>query len=152
MIGGGLIRQHPAGPPATRPARCVARPGFEKLLPPGAKLKRMKYPDWVQQFPAAVTICDRDGVILYMNDGAVQLFRKSGGSQLIGTNVLDCHPKPARARLSHMLATRETDVFHVEENGTTRIVYDAPWYVDGEYCGFVELSFEVPRDIRTFVR
>ena len=112
----------------------------------------MKYSQWVQQFPGAVTICDKDGVILYMNDLAAELFEKNGGSQLIGTNVLECHPGSARAKLRQMLASRETDIFHVEENGIKRIVYDAPWYVDGEYCGFVELSFEVPRDIRTFFR
>ncbi len=53
------------------------------------------YP-WFNEFPGAITITDTDGVILEMNDMAVEdVFKSSGGRDLIGKNVLDCHPEPA---------------------------------------------------------
>jgi PAS domain-containing protein len=47
---------------------------------------------WAREFPGAITVCDRDGRILDMNDKAARTFQKEGGFGLIGKNVLDCHP------------------------------------------------------------
>jgi hypothetical protein len=41
---------------------------------------------WIREFPGAVTVCDRDGIILAMNDKSVQTFENSGGAGLIGSN------------------------------------------------------------------
>mgnify|MGYP001459463100 FL=1 len=27
--------------------------------------------DWVKEFPASITVCDSEGIILYMNDVAI---------------------------------------------------------------------------------
>ncbi len=48
--------------------------------------------DWVKGFSGAITVCDTEGVILEMNDAAIEAFRDDGGEQLLGANVLDCHP------------------------------------------------------------
>ena len=29
--------------------------------------------DWVKEYPGAVTVCDRQGIILYMNDKAIRV-------------------------------------------------------------------------------
>jgi len=39
----------------------------------------MKPADWVEEFPAAVTVCDRRGVIVSMNRAAGEVFRREGG-------------------------------------------------------------------------
>ena len=52
---------------------------------------------WVKEFDGAVTVCDREGVILEMNDRAAEVFAGDGGRALVGTNALDCHPERARA-------------------------------------------------------
>jgi len=31
---------------------------------------------WVQEFPGAITVCDRDGIILEMNDKSAKILRK----------------------------------------------------------------------------
>ena len=40
------------------------------------RLKRMTdmIPDWAKEMNCAVTVCDKDGVILYMNDKAKETF------------------------------------------------------------------------------
>jgi len=108
--------------------------------------------DWVRAFPGAVTVCDRDGVILEMNERSVASFAADGGAALIGTNVLDCHPEPARAKLAALLASGKPNVYTIEKGGVKKLIYQAPWYRDGAYAGFVELSLEIPFELPHFVR
>ena len=108
---------------------------------------------WIEEFPAAVTVCDPDGVILAMNARAAdRVFAADGGRALIGTNVLDCHPEPSRSKLARMLRDHSTNVYTIEKNGVKKLIYQAPWYENGEYRGFVELSLEIPFDLPHFVR
>jgi hypothetical protein len=71
---------------------------------------------------------------------------------LIGSNVLECHPEPARSKLAGMLATQATNAYSDSEDGKKRFFYQAAWYREGEYAGFVEISFPVPEEIPHFKR
>ena len=108
--------------------------------------------EWVRAFPGAVTVCDRKGIILEMNDRSVESFAGEGGASLIGTNALDCHPEPARGKLAGLLAAGKTNAYTIEKRGMKKLVYQAPWYRDGAYAGFVELSLEIPFELPHFVR
>lgn len=112
----------------------------------------MPIPDWTKEFPGAVTVCDRDGTILDMNDRAAQVFAADGGRALIGRNALDCHPEPARTKLRNLLESGNPNVYTIEKKGVQRLIYQAPWYEGGRYRGFVELSLEIPVDMPHFVR
>lgn len=107
---------------------------------------------WVKEFPAAVTVCDADGVILEMNDKAARTFEKDGGYKLVGANLLDCHPDPARSKVERLLAAREKNVYTIEKNGVKKLIYQSPWYQNGEYAGFVEVSLEIPFEMEHFIR
>ncbi len=107
---------------------------------------------WFQGFPGAITVCDREGIILEMNDRAAQSFAAEGGAGLIGSNALDCHPEPSRTRLAHLLVTGKANVYTIEKHGVKKLIYQTPWYRDGEYAGFVELALEIPAEMPHFVR
>lgn len=107
---------------------------------------------WVQGFPGAITVCDAQGVILEMNDKAAETFREEGGRALIGTNLLECHPEPARAKLEQLMQTQQANVYTIEKGGRRKLIYQTPWYQDGQYAGFVELSLEIPAAMPHFVR
>ncbi|MGC7847783.1 PAS domain-containing protein [Desulforudis sp. 1088] len=107
---------------------------------------------WAKGFSAAITVCDADGIILEMNDKACKVFAKYGGKALIGRNVLDCHPEPARSKLQEMLRTRKVNCYTIEKNGIKKLVYQAPWYEDAEYMGFVEVIIETPNEMPHHVR
>ena len=107
---------------------------------------------WVKAFEGAVTVCDADGIILEMNDRAAAVFEADGGRALIGTSVLACHPEKARAQLADMLATRRRNVYTIEKNGVKKLIHQSPWYRDGAYAGFVEVSLEIPFEMPHFVR
>jgi transcriptional regulator with PAS, ATPase and Fis domain len=108
--------------------------------------------DWIKEFPAAVTVCDTAGIILDMNDRAAAVFQADGGRQLIGKSMLDCHPEAARTKTLALLTTQATNTYTIEKNGKKKLIYQSPWYRDGRYAGFVELSIEIPFELPHFVR
>lgn len=108
--------------------------------------------EWVKEFPAAITVCDEQGIILEMNDKAARSYEADGGRKLIGSDVLACHPEPARTKTEQLLAARQKNVYTIEKNGIKKLIYQSPWYRNGQYAGFVELSLEIPFDLPHFIR
>jgi PAS domain S-box-containing protein len=109
---------------------------------------------WIKEFPAAIIICDEEGIILEMNDKAAKTLEKDGGrfAKLIGSNMLNCHPDPAREKTERLLAARVKNVHTIEKNSIKKLIYQSPWYKNGEYAGFVELSLEIPFEMSHFIR
>ena len=107
---------------------------------------------WIKEFPAAVTVCDAEGILLEMNDKAAKTFEKDGGYKLIGANMLDCHPEPARNKLAELMKNRQTNIYTIEKKGVKKLIYQSPWYQNGEYAGFIEISMEIPFDMPHFIR
>ncbi len=108
--------------------------------------------EWIKEFPAAITVCDAQGRILEMNDRAAKTFEKDGGYALVGKNLLDCHSEQSRSKVEGLLATHEKNVYTIEKNGVKKLIFQSPWYKNGEYAGFVELSLEIPFEMPHFVR
>ena len=107
---------------------------------------------WVQDFPGAFTVSDRDGLIIEMNDQAARSFADEGGRALIRKNVLDCHPVPARSHLKELMDSRQSNTYTIEKHGMKKLVYQTPWFHAGKYSGFIELSLEIPFDMPHSVR
>lgn len=107
---------------------------------------------WIKSFPAAIIVCNVSGIILEMNDRAIDSFKEDGGEKLIGTNLLNCHPEPARSKLEEMLRTQRQNFYTIEKRGMKKLVYQTPWYENGKYSGFVELSLPIPSDMPHFIR
>ena len=38
--------------------------------------------DWLKEINAAITICDKQGIIVYMNEKSEQVFKNDGGKNL----------------------------------------------------------------------
>jgi hypothetical protein len=108
--------------------------------------------EWIKEFPAAVTVCDANGIILEMNDRAALTFEKDGGYALIGKSMLDCHSDASRGKVSEMLANHAKNVYTIEKNGIKKLIFQSPWFNNNQYAGFVELSLEIPFEMPHFVR
>ncbi|MBN1983540.1 MAG: hypothetical protein JW795_18530 [Chitinivibrionales bacterium] len=112
----------------------------------------MEVIDWMKEFGAAITVCDRDGAICAMNESAAAVFEKEGGARLIGSDVFACHPQKAKEKLADLMNRQVANCYTIEKNGRKKLIYQAPWYKDGQYQGFVELSLPLPPDMPHFVR
>ena len=108
--------------------------------------------DYFENADVAVTICAKDGTILDMNEKSRKTFIKPGMPEIIGQNVLDCHPEPAHSLLADMLKNPRTNVYTVEKEGLKKLIFQTPWYDDGQYAGFMELSMVLPETIPNRVR
>jgi hypothetical protein len=108
--------------------------------------------DWVTEFPAPVTVCDRDGVLLLMNRAAAETFTKYGGADLVGQNLIDCHTEESKPKLLHLLEHGLSNTYTIEKHGRKKLIYQAPWSRDGVYQGLVEISIELPDAVPHFVR
>ena len=107
---------------------------------------------WVKDFAGAVTVCDKDGTILEMNDKSAKTFEKDGGRALVGKNLFECHKDASKAKLKELMDKKKSNVYTIEKNGIKKLIYQTPWFVNGEYAGFMELSLEIPFEIPHFVR
>ena len=112
----------------------------------------MKQHTWVDEFPAAITVCDEQGIVLEMNAKSLEVFEDDGGAKLIGTNALDCHPAPARAKMQALLDTQRANVYTIQKKGQKKLIYQAPWYKGGQFGGLVEIAFEIPEVVPNFNR
>ncbi len=108
--------------------------------------------DWAEEFNGAVTVCDSEGIIVYMNKVSVQQFEKYGGVNLLGKNLLDCHPEPSRTKLAEMLVNQVDNMYTTEKNGIKKIIYQTPWKLEGNFMGIVEISFQLDAEMPHFIR
>jgi transcriptional regulator with PAS, ATPase and Fis domain len=107
---------------------------------------------WIAAFPAAVTVCDAAGIILYMNQAAERLLAKHGGRTLVGSNLYDCHPPQAQEKIRALIREGKSNTYTVEKAGVCRLIHQSPWFQRGEVAGLVEISFEIPADLPRFQR
>ena len=107
---------------------------------------------WLDGIAVAATVCDRQGICIFMNAEASRLFESQGGCALVGKSLLDCHGESSRARFAAQLQTPTSNTYTVEKNGMRRIIHQIPWYRNGDFAGVVEMSFPLPHTLPHFVR
>jgi hypothetical protein len=109
-------------------------------------------PDWIEELPCAVTVCDLRGVVLQMNERAAAQYEKYGGKKLLGMTLVDCHPEPARGKLLQLLESGKSNTYTIERDGIRKLIHQSPWYSEGKRGGIVEWAFEIPFDLPSFMR
>ncbi|OHD16480.1 MAG: PAS sensor protein [Spirochaetes bacterium GWD1_61_31] len=110
-------------------------------------------PAWIGNFPGAITVCDADLIITYLNDKALATWEKQGGRQLIGTSLLECHQPRSNDIIRQLLASGGTNVYTVQKAGLKKLIYQTAWkHDDGQVGGLVELSMVIPDSLPHYVR
>lgn len=105
--------------------------------------------DWVENYPAAVSVCDTQGIIIAMNRLAMDNFSKQGGEALIGTSLFACHPEPANSIIRKLLQEQTGNTYFTEKNGVRKLVHQAPWYHEGRFAGLTETIIALPDQVPT---
>jgi transcriptional regulator with PAS, ATPase and Fis domain len=107
---------------------------------------------WLDGMDVAITVCDREGVIVAMNEQATRTFAAGGGRELLGKKLWDCHPEAAREKIRRLMATGTANSYTIEKNGVRKLIHQAPWHAQGELAGLVEFSFVIPAGLPHFKR
>jgi len=105
--------------------------------------------DWVKNYPATVSVCDTQGIIIAMNRLAMDNFSKQGGEALIGTSLFACHPEPANGIIRKLLQEQTGNTYFTEKNGVRKLVHQAPWYNEGRFAGLTETIIALPNQVPT---
>lgn len=108
--------------------------------------------NWAEEFNGAITVCDREGIIVYMNNYSISQFEKYGGEKLLGTNLLDCHPEPSKSQLKEMLKKPIENMYTTENKGVKKIIFQTPWMSKGLFLGLVEISFNLDSNMPNHLR
>ena len=103
--------------------------------------------EWLEGMDIAVTVCDPDGVGLYLNERAAKVFEKDGGKALVGKSLLDCHPEAARSKMLALLKNQAPNSYTVERNGKKKLIHSVPWFKQGKFAGLVEIILDIPFEI-----
>lgn len=108
-------------------------------------------PDWAWGMNCAVTVCDADCTIIYMNERSRQTFAKHG--DLIGRNLLDCHSPRSVEIIKHLLASGSQNCYTIEKQGLRKMIFQTAWrHEDGTVGGLVEISMVIPENMPHYIR
>ena len=111
--------------------------------------RTLKYFD---EFPSAVTVCDINGIFIYMNKKSEQVFEKYGGNSIIGKNIFDFHNENSKAIIQKLFKTGATNSYTISKNGIKKLIHQSPWYNNGVIAGLIEISIEIPINLPHFIR
>ena len=107
---------------------------------------------WYKFFPGAITVTNKKGEIIKMNDASAEMFKKDGGFQLIGRNAITCHKEPTQSKVRKIYDTQSFNIYSITKNGKKQLVYQAPYFEDGDFRGIVEMVLDLPDEIPHFNR
>jgi len=108
--------------------------------------------NWSKELPIAITVTDKNGVIIEMNDRSAETFAKYGGIELLGKPLNDCHNPRSQEIIAGLSENKTTNVYTIEKNGVKKLIFQSPWFSNGEYAGLVELSMIIPEDMPHYIR
>lgn len=112
----------------------------------------MKVHDWLLGINIAITISDKEGKIVYMNEKSQETFAKHGGKDLIGRDLLDCHSERSQKIIAQLQQQEITNAYTIDKKGEKKLIYQTPWYEDGQVQGLVEFSLVLPPEMPNYVR
>ena len=106
---------------------------------------------WADDVDYAVTIADAECRIIYMNTRSRQTFCRNG-EDLIGRNLMDCHPEHARTIIRRLLSEGGSNTYTITKKGVNKLIFQSAWKIDGKVAGLVETSMVLPSDMKHFDR
>lgn len=106
--------------------------------------------EWAEQMNCAVTVCDAEGTVVYMNEKSRETFAKHG--DLVGKSLLGCHSERSREIIRRLLDTGGSNSYTIEKNGVRKMIYQTAWRKDGRVAGLVEISMIIPEEMPHYVR
>ncbi len=111
-----------------------------------------QYIDWANSLNCAITVCDTEGIILYMNEKSIATFGKGDGQGMVGQSMFTCHSPRSVEIIRRLLDKGESNAYTIEKKGVKKMIYQTPWYKDGKVAGLVEISTVIPLDMPHYVR
>lgn len=107
--------------------------------------------NWAEDMNCAVTVCDKSGIIIFMNQKSRDTFCKNGES-MVGHSMIPCHNEHSQAKIREMLEQGTSNCYTIEKNGVKKMIYQTPWRENGVVMGLVEISMVIPEEMPHYIR
>jgi transcriptional regulator with PAS, ATPase and Fis domain len=108
--------------------------------------------NYFNEIENAVTICDAQGIIVYMNLAAQKMLAKYDSKSLIGNSLYDCHNPASNKIIKQLIEKGESNSYYTIKNGVKKLVHQTPWFNNGIVAGLIEICIVLPTEIQTFER
>lgn len=102
---------------------------------------------WADELDCAVTVADREGVILYQNNRSVEV-----NGDVRGRSMIPCHNERSQAIIRRLIDEGGKNVYTISKKGTKKIIYQTVWRKEGIVGGLVEFSMEIPEQMPHYIR
>ena len=106
--------------------------------------------DFYKGLNLAITVCDKDGKVLYQNDSSLDV---NGDAR--DKNLVDCHNEKSQAIIRHLIDEADTNAYTISKKGKRKLIYQTPWYEDDDkkiVGGLIEFSIILPEDMPHYDR
>lgn len=106
--------------------------------------------DFYKGLNLAITVCDKDGNVLYQNDSSIDV---NGDTR--GKNLMNCHNEKSQAIIRHLIGEADTNAYTISKKGKKKLIYQTPWYEDDAkqiVGGLIEFSIIIPEDMPHYNR
>lgn len=107
-------------------------------------------PDWAREMDCAITVCDANANIIYMNDASRRI--NSPEADIIGHNLRQYHPPRAIEIIDRLLREGGYNAYTISKRGQRKMIYQAAWRQGGQIAGLVEISMVIPEELPHYVR
>lgn len=107
--------------------------------------------NWAEDIDGAITVCDAEGTVVYMNRRSRETFNRDGQS-MVGQSMMPCHSERSQAIIRHMLDADESHAYTITKQGRRKLIFQTPWREDGQVRGLVEFSFVLPDEMPHYDR
>lgn len=108
--------------------------------------------DFLGAIDGAITVCDADLNLLYMNEKSKATFGGPGGAPAVGDNLAGCHNPASVEKMRAILAGGRPNVYTISKGGVRKLIWQAPWTRDGAIAGLVEISLPLPTSMPHYDR
>jgi hypothetical protein len=107
---------------------------------------------WYEAFPGAITVTDENGIIVNMNAESRCREEMQLGFDLIGHNAITCHKEPTQSKVRKLYENQAANIYSITKNGKKQLVYQSPYFIDGNFSGIVEMVLDLPSEVPHFDR
>ncbi len=108
--------------------------------------------NWDKETDIAITVCDENGIITYLNDKSADDLKKYGGQSLVGKSLFDCHNEKSNEIIRFILKEHKPNLYTTEKKGLKKFICQTPIFENGVFKGISEMVFELPADMPHYIR
>lgn len=108
--------------------------------------------NYFEEVENPVTVCDTEGIILYMNKASRAMLSKYGSDNLVGKSLYGCHNPNSNEIIKRLITNKESNTYFTLKNGVRKLVNQIPWYKNGEMAGLIETVMIIPEGTPTLER